>query len=67
MTLSFLAMLLRVAALLLTGFAGFCLFLYWRQEAMLFFLGAIFFLALIFPSAFQGVAGGACAKHRPAT
>ena len=37
MTLSFLAMLLRVAALLLTGFAGFCLFLYWRQEAMLFF------------------------------
>ena len=37
MTLSFLTMLLRVAALLLTGFAGFCLLLYWRQEAMLFF------------------------------
>jgi len=37
MTLSFLTTLLRVAALLLTGFAGFCLLLYWRQEAMLFF------------------------------
>ena len=37
MTLSFLAMLLRVAARLLTCFAGFCLLLYWRQEAMLFF------------------------------
>lgn len=37
MTLSFLAMLLRLAALLLAGFAGFCLLLYWRQEAMLFF------------------------------
>jgi pimeloyl-ACP methyl ester carboxylesterase len=37
MTLSFLAMLLRVAALLGAGFVGFCLLLYWRQEAMLFF------------------------------
>jgi uncharacterized protein len=37
LTLSFLAMLLRLAALLLAGFAGFCLLLYWRQEAMLFF------------------------------
>jgi hypothetical protein len=37
MTLSFLAMLLRVAAVLATGFAAFCLFLYWRQETMLFF------------------------------
>ena len=36
MTVSFLAMLLRLAALLLAGFASFCLFLYWRQEAMLF-------------------------------
>ena len=37
MSMSFLAMLLRLAALLLAGFTGFCLFLYWRQEAMLFF------------------------------
>ena len=37
MTVSFLAMLLRFAALLLLGFAGFCLLLYWRQEGMLFF------------------------------
>ena len=37
MSLSFLAMLLRLAALLLAGFAGICLLLYWRQEAMLFF------------------------------
>jgi len=37
MTLSFLALLLRVAALAATAFAGFCLFLYWRQEAMIFF------------------------------
>jgi alpha-beta hydrolase superfamily lysophospholipase len=37
MTLSFLAMLLRFAALLVVGFAGFCLLLYWRQEGMLFF------------------------------
>ena len=37
MTLSFLATLLRVAALLLLGYAGFCLLLYWRQEGMLFF------------------------------
>jgi hypothetical protein len=29
-------MLLRVAALLLLAFAGFCLLLYWRQEALLF-------------------------------
>jgi hypothetical protein len=37
MILSSLAILLRLAALLLLGFAGFCLLLYWRQEAMLFF------------------------------
>jgi len=37
MTLSLLAMLLRVAAIVAAGFAGFCLLLYWRQEAMLFF------------------------------
>jgi alpha-beta hydrolase superfamily lysophospholipase len=37
MTVSFLAMLLRFACLLLLGFAAFCLLLYWRQEGMLFF------------------------------
>ena len=37
MSLSFLPALLRIAALLLAGYAGFCLFLYWRQEGMLFF------------------------------
>lgn len=37
MSLSFLAMLLRIGALLLLGFAAFCLLLYWRQEGMLFF------------------------------
>lgn len=37
MTLSFLPMLLRLAFLLLIGFAVFCLLLYWRQEGMLFF------------------------------
>lgn len=37
MILSSLAVLLRLAALLLLGFAGFCLLLYWRQEGMLFF------------------------------
>jgi len=37
MTFSFLAMLLRIAALLLAGFAAFCLLLYWRQEGLLFF------------------------------
>lgn len=37
MTLSFLPMLLRLAFLLLLGYAAFCLLLYWRQEGMLFF------------------------------
>jgi alpha-beta hydrolase superfamily lysophospholipase len=37
MTLSFLAILLRIAALLVVGFAGFCLLLSWRQEGLLFF------------------------------
>lgn len=37
MTLSFLPMLVRLAVLLLLGFAGFCLLLYWRQEGMLFY------------------------------
>jgi alpha-beta hydrolase superfamily lysophospholipase len=37
MSLSFLTLLLRLAVLLLLGFAGFCLLLYWRQEGMLFF------------------------------
>ena len=36
MLLSSLAVVLRIAALLLLGFAGFCLLLYWRQEGMLF-------------------------------
>lgn len=36
MTFSFLATLLRVGTLLLIGFAGFCLLVYWRQEGMLF-------------------------------
>jgi alpha-beta hydrolase superfamily lysophospholipase len=36
MSFAFLAVLLRIAALLLAGFAGFCLLLYWRQEGMLF-------------------------------
>jgi len=39
MSLSFLPLLLRLAVLLLLGFAGFCLLLYWRQEGMLFFPG----------------------------
>jgi hypothetical protein len=34
---SFLSLLLRLAGLLLLGYAGFCLLLYWRQEGMLFF------------------------------
>jgi len=36
MSFAFLAVLLRIAALLLAGYAGFCLLLYWRQEGMLF-------------------------------
>ena len=36
MTLSFLPALLRIAALLLCGYAAICLFLHWRQEALLF-------------------------------
>ena len=36
MTLSFLPALLRIAALLLCGYAAICLYLWWRQEAMLF-------------------------------
>jgi pimeloyl-ACP methyl ester carboxylesterase len=37
MSLSFLGLLLRIGTLLLLGYAGFCLLLYWRQEGMLFF------------------------------
>jgi len=37
MTVSSLAIVLRFAFLLLLGYAAFCLFLYWRQEGMLFF------------------------------
>ncbi|TLM63046.1 MAG: alpha/beta fold hydrolase, partial [Deltaproteobacteria bacterium] len=37
MTASALALLLRAVALLLLGFTGYCLLLYWRQEQMYFF------------------------------
>ncbi|NJC87686.1 MAG: alpha/beta hydrolase [Desulfuromonas sp.] len=37
MTASSLFVLLRIACLLLVGYAGLCLFVYWRQEKMLFF------------------------------
>lgn len=37
MTVSSLIVLLRFVCLLLLGFAGYCLFLYWRQEQMYFF------------------------------
>ena len=37
MTFPFLAMLLRIAALLLVGYAAICLLVAWRQERMLFF------------------------------
>lgn len=37
MTVSSLAILLRLAFLLLLGYAAFCLLLYWRQEGMIFF------------------------------